>query len=274
MANISTAVIEGVGHASINFAMGTAQTGQLLALPLYLITGHWQTWQRHWNDIVSLQDHMHNRYSEYMQALLPQDMRWDSYDWISSVIQGGAEGIFLAASSTRGGMGRYTSKTVAAPLQQNWVSVKNVVPSKSYRPLSNSAVNPVNVPPINVPPINVPKSHVPTWTPSSPTTSTMSKHLLKNKLIAQEMAGGHAFEKHVLGKGEFPGWIRTRNQLSQHVEAILNDPTTKMRELIKHRTAYWHQRSSTVIVRNPSASDGGTVFQPRRGYYYFRDELK
>jgi hypothetical protein len=43
---------------------------------------------------------------------------------------------------------------------------------------------------------------------------------LKNSLSAREIAGSHAFEKHVLSQGEFPGLIRTREQFSSHIENI------------------------------------------------------
>ncbi|HAB98200.1 MAG TPA: hypothetical protein DCE71_00025, partial [Parachlamydiales bacterium] len=104
-------------------------------------------------------------------------------------------------------------------------------------------------------------------------TSILSSQLLKNKLIAQEISGGHAFEKHILNFGEFPSWIRTRNQLAKHIENVLNNPT-KMRELRKNRVAYWHEETNTIIIRNPTALDGGTAFQPKNGFEYFLKDIK
>ncbi len=96
---------------------------------------------------------------------------------------------------------------------------------------------------------------------------------MKNSLISREIASGHAFEKHVMNQGEFPGWIRTRNQLAGHVESIINNPTaTKM--LSKNRTGYWYEPSGTVVIYNPSAVDGGTAFQPTKGIQYFLKELR
>jgi len=106
-----------------------------------------------------------------------------------------------------------------------------------------------------------------------PATSVISRDLLKNKLISQEIAGGHAFEKHILNQGEFCRWIRTKKQLAQHIEMVLNKPTA-VKELVRNRTAYWHQETGTIIIRTPSALDGGTVFQPTMGYEYFLKKIR
>lgn len=46
-------------------------------------------------------------------------------------------------------------------------------------------------------------------------------------MAGQEVAGGHAFEKHVLQQGEFGGLeIRTRDQFENHIESVINNPTT------------------------------------------------
>lgn len=96
---------------------------------------------------------------------------------------------------------------------------------------------------------------------------------LKNQLISKEISGGHAFEKHVLNRGEFPGWIRTRTQFAQHIENVLNNPSG-MRELRNGRYGYWHQETGTIVIRNPSALDGGTAFQPMEGVNYFETMLR
>lgn len=91
---------------------------------------------------------------------------------------------------------------------------------------------------------------------------------LRAQLTGQEISGGHAFEKHILDLGEFPG-IRTRAQFASHIEdVVLNG---EMRTLGGGRTAFW--RDGTVVIRNPRAPDGGTVFQPTDGYDYFLNQL-
>ena len=103
-------------------------------------------------------------------------------------------------------------------------------------------------------------------------TNPLSAHLLKNKLIAQEISGGHAFEKHILNQGEFSG-CSTRTQFAHHIENVLNNPS-KIKVLNNGRIAYWHQKTGTVVIRNPSAIDGGTAFQPVDGIIYFETKLR
>lgn len=92
---------------------------------------------------------------------------------------------------------------------------------------------------------------------------------LRAQLAGQEIAAGHAFEKHVLNQGEFKGLgIRTREQFATHIENVINNPTAS-RELSGGRSAYWQESTGTVVIRNPHASDGGTAFQPVNGRAYF-----
>jgi hypothetical protein len=84
------------------------------------------------------------------------------------------------------------------------------------------------------------------------------------KLIGDEISGGHAFDKHVIEQGEFPG-VTTRRQFADMIEdAVMNGES---RVLSGERTAYWSE--GTVVIRNPDAPDGGTAFRPTNGYDYF-----
>lgn len=84
------------------------------------------------------------------------------------------------------------------------------------------------------------------------------------KLIGDEISGGHAFDKHVIEQGEFPG-VTTRGQFAEKIEdAVMNGES---RVLSGERTAYWSD--GTVVIRNPDAPDGGTAFRPTNGYDYF-----
>jgi hypothetical protein len=89
---------------------------------------------------------------------------------------------------------------------------------------------------------------------------------LRARLAAEELAGadGHAFRKHVVERGEFPG-IRTRSEFSRMIEEVIVNG--EMRELNNGRTAFW--RNGVVVIRNPRSNDGGTVFAPTSGYSYF-----
>ncbi|MBX3373176.1 MAG: hypothetical protein KF817_05020 [Phycisphaeraceae bacterium] len=94
---------------------------------------------------------------------------------------------------------------------------------------------------------------------------------LNRQLAAQEIAGGHAFGKHA---GEFADLgIQTRQQFASHIENIMNYPSAT-RALSNGRTAFWDNATGTVVIRNPSAVDGGTAFRPTTGMSYFTDTLK
>ncbi len=95
---------------------------------------------------------------------------------------------------------------------------------------------------------------------------------LRTQLTAEEIAGGHAFDKHVIQGGEFPG-ITTRPQFSGQIEGVINN-ASDVRFLSNGRTAYWDSSSGTVVIRNPNAVDGGTAFKPVDGANYFYHTLK
>lgn len=87
---------------------------------------------------------------------------------------------------------------------------------------------------------------------------------LRGRLAGEEISGGHAYQKHVIDKAEFPG-ITTRSQFASHIEDVVANG--QMRSLSGGRTAYW--RDGTIVIRNPKALDGGTAFRPTGGYDYF-----
>ena len=92
--------------------------------------------------------------------------------------------------------------------------------------------------------------------------SAVNAARLRSQLAGQEIAGGHAFEKHVIQQGEFGGLgIRTREQFSNHIENVINNPTA-VKQLSGGRSAYWDDATSTVVIRNPRAADGGTKVDP------------
>ena len=83
--------------------------------------------------------------------------------------------------------------------------------------------------------------------------------------IGDEISAGHAFDKHVIERGEFPG-VTTRDQFA----SVIKDAVIKgeSRTLSAGRTAYWSD--GVVVIRDPSTADGGTTFRPTDGYDYFR----
>ena len=93
----------------------------------------------------------------------------------------------------------------------------------------------------------------------------------ENYQTAERISRGHAYEKHVLERVEFPG-IETREQFRNHVKNVLDCPT-EVKELSGDRRAYWHEPSGTIVIRNPKRADGGTAFRPLGGRAYF-DHLR
>jgi hypothetical protein len=83
---------------------------------------------------------------------------------------------------------------------------------------------------------------------------------------AVKIARGHAWKKH---GNEFSAiGIHSERQFARHIESVMKNPTA-IRNLDRGRVAFWDQRSGTVVIRDPSSSDGGTAFIPRRGVSYF-----
>ena len=104
--------------------------------------------------------------------------------------------------------------------------------------------------------------------PSSIATGRVSGYTSTERLrirkSAYNIANGHAFEKHVVNKGEFNAFVKTRRDFMNHIDRIISNPSAT-RQLSRGRTAYWDNSSNTVVIRNPNSRDGGTAFQPPNG---------
>ena len=86
---------------------------------------------------------------------------------------------------------------------------------------------------------------------------------LRNQLVSREIAGGHAFEKHAAEFG-----FKSQSEMAAHIENVMAKPTA-VRNLSRGRTAYWDDATQSIVIRNPSAADGGTAFKPIEGRAYF-----
>ncbi|OCG40160.1 hypothetical protein A9G29_01065 [Gilliamella sp. Fer2-1] len=84
---------------------------------------------------------------------------------------------------------------------------------------------------------------------------------LNAQLASQEIANGHAFDKHVLQRGEFNSLgIRTREQFRQHVEKVINNPTD-VRYYSDGRVVYLDSNIRIIVIRNPGKGES-TAFRP------------
>jgi len=86
---------------------------------------------------------------------------------------------------------------------------------------------------------------------------------------AEQIAGGHAWDKHVRDRGEFPD-IPSRAAFAALVAGIIDNPSDSVARPDGWR-AYWDDATGTVVVVNPLDPDGGSCFRPARGEKYFED---
>ncbi|PRY44751.1 hypothetical protein CLV43_102316 [Umezawaea tangerina] len=100
--------------------------------------------------------------------------------------------------------------------------------------------------------------------PDRPNGNVVDGVRLRARLAGQEIAGGHAYPKHVVERGEFRG-VHSRDDFAKVVENTIVQGES--RPLSNGRTAYWHD--GVVVIRNPRAPDGGSAFAPTQGRQYF-----
>jgi hypothetical protein len=86
--------------------------------------------------------------------------------------------------------------------------------------------------------------------------------------IAKAMAGGHAYEKHVVEEKQFPE-VKSPREFVELIAKVMANPTHH-RELENDREAYFDNKSNTIVIYNPHAKDKGTCFRPRAGLKYFK----
>jgi hypothetical protein len=89
--------------------------------------------------------------------------------------------------------------------------------------------------------------------------------------IANAIAMGHSYEKHVVGEKLFPE-VKSPDDFMGLIANVLANPTHH-RKLENNREAYFDSKSNTIVIYNPHARDKGTCFRPRAGLKYF-DGLK
>ncbi len=100
--------------------------------------------------------------------------------------------------------------------------------------------------------------------------ASAAAHRTAGRLIestAQRIAGGHAFAKHASELG-----FKTPAEMAAHIRRVMANPTAT-RHLQRGRTAYWDEATQSVVIRDPSRVDLGTVFRPEMGRRYFDTRL-
>jgi hypothetical protein len=82
------------------------------------------------------------------------------------------------------------------------------------------------------------------------------------------IANGHAYTNHQL---EFPE-IKNREEFAELIDSIIKNPS-EVKNLSMRRTAYWDERTETLVILAPGDADLGTAFRPDAGKQYF-DSLR
>jgi hypothetical protein len=92
-----------------------------------------------------------------------------------------------------------------------------------------------------------------------------------NEGLGKSIANGHAFDKHVVERGEFQDLgINSRDEFANHIDNVVsNAADSDVRSLTGGRSAYWDDSSGTVVIRDPASPDLGTAFRPVSGRLYF-----
>ncbi|ENS9162111.1 polymorphic toxin MafB class 3, partial [Neisseria gonorrhoeae] len=94
---------------------------------------------------------------------------------------------------------------------------------------------------------------------------------LQAQLIGEQISSGHAYNKHVIRQQEFMDLnINSPADFARHIENIVSHPTN-MKELPRGRTAYWDDKTGTIVIRDKNSDDGGTAFRPTSGKKYYDD---
>ena len=91
---------------------------------------------------------------------------------------------------------------------------------------------------------------------------------LQAQLIGEQISGGHAHNKHVIRQQEFTDLnINSPADVARHIENIVANPS-ESKKLSNGRSAYWDDKSGTVVIRDPNSKDGGTACRPTLGKTY------
>lgn len=86
--------------------------------------------------------------------------------------------------------------------------------------------------------------------------------------VADQIANGHAWAKH--GQQFASLGIGDEGDFAKFIKKILDKPS-KVKKLLRGRTAFWDSNTDTIVIRDPHNPDGGTAFRPSSGIKYFRN---
>ncbi len=85
--------------------------------------------------------------------------------------------------------------------------------------------------------------------------------------IADDIAYGHAYQKHVIDQYEF-GHIISKDDFSDMIEHTLSEPDDS-KVLDSDSAAFWDNDMQLLVIYNPYARDKGTAYRPYKGKRHF-----
>ncbi|GFM38471.1 hypothetical protein [Desulfovibrio psychrotolerans] len=91
--------------------------------------------------------------------------------------------------------------------------------------------------------------------------------------LAEKIAKGYAWGKHVVKKGEFYGIVSDEREFKELIERIIKNPS-ETKQLANGRQGYWDDKTETLVITSPKDKDGGACFRPDNGKDYYDNSLE
>ncbi|MFV0456378.1 MAG: hypothetical protein ACK5NQ_15565, partial [Pseudomonas sp.] len=99
---------------------------------------------------------------------------------------------------------------------------------------------------------------------SSGAESAINQGRLNSQLLAEEVASGHAFQKHVVERQEFADLgISTKSQFQSFVEKVVSNPAIDRRQAVDGTVYYLDSSTKTIVIRGQRGE--ATAFRPDKG---------
>jgi hypothetical protein len=103
--------------------------------------------------------------------------------------------------------------------------------------------------------------------------NTINQAGLNSQLLANEVASGHAFQKHVIERQEFADLgINTKSQFQSFVEKIVSNPAIERRQAVDGTVYYLDSSTKTIVIRGQRGE--ATAFRPDKGGVGWENYIK
>ncbi|WP_027912331.1 RHS repeat protein [Pseudomonas sp. URIL14HWK12:I7] len=94
--------------------------------------------------------------------------------------------------------------------------------------------------------------------------SALNQARLNSQLLAEEVANGHAFQKHVVERQEFADLgLSTKSQFQNFIEEIVSNPVIERRQSVDGTMYYLDSSTKTIVIRGQRGE--ATAFRPDQG---------